>query len=120
MKQLLLAMVLGRSTRGTPRGAAKGITMRNLIIIATLAIASWVAGDLPVAANPPSPLPSTCKYPLYGPYPTQAAQAAAGAATLPKVSRSGNYLTKPPSDPIGYPGYWCGYQGPGWYFWPGA
>jgi hypothetical protein len=100
--------------------------MRNLII-ATLAIASWVAGDLPAAANlwetyPPPGIPSTCKYPLYGPYSTRALRDAWAEKVLPAKTnaRSGNYLSKPPSDPPGYPGYWCGYQGPGWYFMPGA
>jgi hypothetical protein len=99
--------------------------MRNVIIISILAIASWVAGDLPAAANlwtiyPPPSIPSTCKYPLYGPYSTRTLRDSWAKTVFPRTTWSGNYLTKPPKDPIGYPGYWCGYFGVGYYFWPGA
>jgi len=97
--------------------------MRNLII-ATLAGVSSLASE-PAMANlwetyPPPGIPSTCKYPLYGPYSTAAIRDAWAKKVFPRGSWSGNQLAHPPSDPPGYPGYWCGYFGAGYYFTPGA
>jgi hypothetical protein len=94
-------------------------------IFVIIALAAWIAGALPAAANlwetyPPPGIPSVCKIPLYGPYSTRELRDAWAKKVFPRTTWSGNQLAHPPVDPIGYPGHFCGYFGAGWYFWPGA